>query len=110
MTSRTSNSTILNKPATKLLTTWYAEQVEEDKIIACKNVILACERHLNDLKKSELNVLSEDFPWIFNEDIGHRPIKFTEKYCKPSKGNYKQLVMQPWQHFNIGSLFGWVQD
>ncbi|HDE4043353.1 TPA: terminase large subunit, partial [Staphylococcus aureus] len=37
-----------------------------------------------------------------------RPIRFIEKFCKPSKGSKRQLVLQPWQHFIIGSLFGWV--
>ncbi|WP_028392731.1 terminase large subunit [Bacillus cihuensis] len=99
---------ILTKPATKLLTTWYAEQVIKGKIIAAKNVILASRRHLNDLEKAKLKVLNEKFPWIFDENIGHRPIRFIEKYCKPSKGNFKQLVMQAWQHFTLGSLFGWI--
>ena len=108
MTSKNSNTSILKKPSSKLLTTWYAEQVVEGKIIAGKNVILACKRHLNDLKKSNLNVLNEEFPWVFNELIGHRPIQFIEKYCKPSKGNFKQLILQAWQHFTLGSLFGWV--
>src|SRR5690606_32653464 len=47
-------------------------------------------------------------PYIFDEETGHRPIRFIEKYCKPSKGNFKQLILQPWQHFVLGSLFGWV--
>lgn len=100
---------ILKKPSPKLLTTWYAEQVLAGNIVACEKVILACQRHMDDLKKSEAkNVLSDEFPWVFDEEKGHRPIRFIEKFCKPSKGNYKQLIMQAWQHFTIGSLFGWV--
>lgn len=100
---------ILKKPSPKLLTTWYAEQVLAGNIVACEKVILACRRHMNDLIKSKAkNVLNEEFPWVFNEEKGHRPIRFIEKFCKPSKGNYKQLIMQAWQHFTIGSLFGWV--
>ncbi|SUM32115.1 terminase large subunit [Staphylococcus gallinarum] len=49
-----------------------------------------------------------DSRWIFDEEKAHRPIRFIEKFCKPSKGDYKQLILQPWQHFIIGSLFGWV--
>ena len=48
------------------------------------------------------------FPWIFVEDKGHRPVRFIEKFCKPSKGDFSQLTAQPWQHFVIGSLYGWV--
>ncbi|MGG4011424.1 terminase large subunit [Bacillus smithii] len=95
---------VLNKPSPKLLATWYAEQVVAGNIIASKKVIQACKRHLNDLKRQGTN----DFPYIFDEDLGHRPIRFIEKFCKPSKGNFKQLILQPWQHFVIGSLFGWV--
>ncbi|WP_429739624.1 terminase large subunit [Bacillus smithii] len=95
---------ILDRPSPKLLTNWYAEQVVSGKIIASKKVIQACKRHLNDLKRQGTN----DFPYIFDEDLGHRPIRFIEKFCKPSKGNFKQLILQPWQHFVIGSLFGWV--
>ena len=44
----------------------------------------------------------------FDEELAHRPIRFIEKFCKPSKGANNQLILQPWQHFIIGSLFGWV--
>lgn len=87
-----------------LLTTWYAERIVAGDIIACEDVIWACKRHLNDLKRAG----TDDFPYIFDEEKGHRPIRFIEKYCKPSKGNFYQLVMQPWQHFAIGSQYGWI--
>lgn len=99
---------VLTKASPNLLTTWYAEQVIQGNIVAGEKVMLACKRHLNDMKRSSLKVLNEEFPWIFDEEIGHRPIQFVEKYCKPSKGNFKQLIMQAWQHFTLGSMFGWV--
>lgn len=95
---------ILEKPSDKLLTTWYAEQVAKGEILASQKNILAAKRHLNDLKRQG----TDDFPWIFVEEKGHRPIRFIEKFCRPSKGDFKQLVFQPWQHFTIGSLYGWV--
>ncbi|MFD3261864.1 terminase large subunit [Paenibacillus lentus] len=95
---------VLSKPSGNLLATWYAEQVVKGNIIASNKVILACKRHLNDLDRAG----TEKFPFVFDEELGHRPIQFIEKYCKPSKGNYKQLILQPWQHFVLGSLFGWV--
>lgn len=110
MTSTTSNDfpsssiNVLNDPSPHLLTTWYAENVVKGNIIASKKVVLACKRHLNDLKKQG----TDDFPWVFDEELGHRPIQFIEKYCKPSKGAFKKLVMQGWQHFTLGSCFGWV--
>ncbi|KNE19664.1 terminase large subunit [Virgibacillus pantothenticus] len=95
---------ILEKPSNKLLTTWYAEQVVKGKIKASKKNKLAAKRHLNDLKRQG----TDDFPWIFVEEQGHRPVRFIEKFCKPSKGDFNQLTAQPWQHFVIGSLYGWV--
>lgn len=103
MTLTSSNLHVLAKPSEKLLATWYAEQVVKGKIIACEEVKLACNRHINDLKRS-----NKDFPYQFDEILGHRVIRFIEKFCKPSKGDYKQLILQPWQHFVLGSLFGWV--
>src|SRR5690554_4251632 len=91
---------VLNKPSRKLMANWYAEQVVNGNIIAGKEVILACERHLNDLEKSN----SDDYPYTFDEELGHRVIRFIEKFCKPSKGDYQMLILQPWQHFALGSL------
>jgi phage terminase large subunit-like protein len=96
MTSKTS----------KLLTTQYATDVVLGKIVASKKVRLACERHLNDLQRQG----TEGFPFVFDEEKALRPIEFIERFCKPSKGNYKRLELQPWQHFIIGSLYGWVKE
>lgn len=95
---------ILYNPSPQLLTTWYAKQVVSHNIIASRKVTQACERHLKDLERQG----TTDFPWVFVEEKGHRPILFVEKFCKPSKGDFKQLILQPWQHFTIGSMFGWV--
>lgn len=95
---------ILVKPYPELLTTWYAERLIDGSIPASKENILAAKRHMRDLDRQG----SDDFPWVFDEEKGHRPIRFIEQKCKPSKGDFDQLVLQPWQHFVIGSLFGWV--
>lgn len=95
---------ILEIPSDELLTTWYAEQAVKGRIKVSKKNKKSARRHLNDLKRQG----TEDFPWIFDEELGHRPVRFIEKFCKPSKGDFNQLVAQPWQHFVIGSLYGWV--
>lgn len=92
---------VLNKPSPKLLTTWYAQQVVKNNITTNDYVKKECQRHLDYLK-------SNNHRWKFDEEKGHKPIRFIEKFCKPSKGSYGQLILQPWQHFIIGSLFGWV--
>jgi len=94
----------LEKPSPILLTNYYANMVIEGDIPASKEVIQACERHLRDLERQG----TDDFPWVFDEEKAWRPIRFIEEKCKPSKGDYGQLVLQPWQHFFAGSLFGWV--
>ncbi|PRX39513.1 phage terminase large subunit-like protein [Planifilum fimeticola] len=87
-----------------LLTTQYARDAVAGRIVVSKKVRQACERHLRDLEHQG----TEDFPWVFNEEKGFRPIYFIQRFCKPSKGNFKRLELQPWQHFIIGSLYGWV--
>lgn len=98
------NGAILKEPSKKCLTTRYAEMVIDGTIIASKKVILAAKRHMKDLARQG----TKEFPWIFSEEKAHRPIRFIEKFCRPSKGNFKQLIFQPWQHFTIGSTYGWV--
>jgi len=94
---------ILGNPYPELLTTWYAERLIDGSILASEENILAAKRHLRDLE----NQGTDNFPWVFDEGRAHRPIRFIEQKCKPSKG-FDRLVLQPWQHFVIGSLFGWV--
>lgn len=94
----------ISRASNKCLATQYAEDVVAGKIIACRKVILACERHLRDLERGK----SDDYPWVFDEELGYRPIAFMERFCKPSQGNFNRIVLLPWQHFVIGSLYGWV--
>src|SRR5690625_478558 len=95
---------ILTDPSKTSLTTRYAEMLIDGTIIASKKNILAAKRHIRDLGRQG----TKDFPWIFVEEKAHRPIRFIEKFCRPSKGNFKRLVIQPWQHYAIGSTYGWV--
>ncbi len=92
---------ILSKPSKKLLTTEYAQQVVDGKIIAGEYVIKECQRHLDFLAR-------DDHDWVFDETLAYRPIDFIERFCEPTKGDFDQLVMQGWQHFVLGSLYGWV--
>lgn len=92
------------EPSPVLLTTLYAQMVTEGDIPASKENILACERHLKDLERQG----TDDFPWVFDEEKAYRPIRFIEKKCRPSKAPGGRLILQPWQHFIVGSMFGWV--
>lgn len=90
--------------ASKLQTTQYATAVTAHLIITSKKVYQACKRHLNDLKRQG----TREFPFVFDEEKGYRPVGYIEKFCKPSMGDFDRLELQPWQHFIIGSLYGWV--
>jgi len=96
----------IEKKSDHLLTTEYAEKVVAGLIPACKRNIKACERHLHDLKRSK-----EDptFSWVFNEEKGHRVIRFIENQLNPIEADPSyRPIMQPWEHFVLGSEFGWV--
>lgn len=94
----------LTQASPVLLTTAYAEWVKDGDIPASIQNINAANRHLKDLERQN----DPDFPWIFDEDRAYRPIKFIESKVKPSKGDFSKIVMQPFQQFIIGSVFGWV--
>lgn len=95
----------LTEPSATLLTTYYAQLLVDGTVPASKENIMAAQRHLNDLERSKND---PDYPWVFDEEKAWRPIRFIEENTKPSKGTIKRLVLQPWQHFVLGSIFGWV--
>ncbi len=83
----------------------YARGVLNGSIIACQKVRMACQRFVNDLKRSEED---PDWPWIFDPVKASRPIAFMEKYLVPSKGDYDRFELMPWQCFCEANLYGWV--
>lgn len=80
----------------------YAEKVTQGKIPAGKLVILACERHLRDLKAAPMRGL------FFDEEAADHAIEFFS-FLRLWEGEWKGCTfeLQPWQKFNVGSLFGW---
>lgn len=101
MAIKTSETTSKNS---RLQTTDYARAVVAHLIVTSKKVYQACERHLNDLKRQD----TKGFPYVFDEEKGYRPVTYIEQFCKPSQGDFDRLELQSWQHFVIGSLYGWV--
>lgn len=95
---------ILTQPAPALLTTAYAEDTVNGLNVTGEWVKRACERHLKDLEKSK----SPNYPWEFDEERAWRPIRFIEAKCRSIESSSEKLVLQPWQHFVVGSLFGWI--
>lgn len=60
---------------------------------------LACARHLADLKRRKALKL------VWKLELATRAIEFFEEMLTLDDGN--PFVLQPWQAFIIGSLFGW---
>ena len=83
-------------------TTEYANKIVSGEIIAGKMVIQACQRHLEDLKRSD---------FYFDVDAAEHVIKFAE-FLKYSEGDVagQKIILEPWQCFIVGSIFGWKKN
>ena len=84
-------------------TTQYALDVASGRIVAGTWTIAACRRHLADLDASK----DPRYPWRFDESLADRVILFASSLPN-TKGASRNLGLLPWQHFVLGSLFGWV--
>ncbi|WP_421228478.1 terminase large subunit [Aeromonas jandaei] len=86
----------------------YARDVVRGKIPACRYVIQACQRHLDDLAKEK----SAKFRFRFDKDKAERAAKFVQ-LMPHTKGEWafkrQTLNLEPWQMFIICCVFGWVR-
>lgn len=85
----------------------YISGVLDGSILACKWIKLACQRQLDDLKRSE----SADFHYRYDTAKANKVCRYIE--TKPhTKGRWaarhQKLKLQPWQCFKTCVLFGWV--
>jgi phage terminase large subunit-like protein len=80
----------------------YAEQVVGGRIVTGTPVRLACERHLRDLQNPNLR---------FDEEKADLAIDFFQALTH-SKGEWAgtPVLLEPWQKFIIGSIFGWFRQ
>lgn len=77
----------------------YVDSCLSGETPVCNWVKLACERHNRDLLREDI---------YFDEKAAEKPIRFIE-LMKHVKGKWagKNLILEPWQKFFVGSLFGW---
>ena len=82
--------------------TAYARRVVDGLAPAGRLVRLACERHLRDLEHGAARGI------YFDAAAATHAIRFFG-YLKHSKGEWAGLpvVLEPWQEFVVGSVFGW---
>lgn len=86
----------------------WARSVISGKIPACKWVKLACQRHLDDLKKAKYR----DFPYKFEPKFAEKKILFIE-LLPHTKGEWAlkrlKIKLEDWQKFGIAVTFGWIR-
>lgn len=78
----------------------YCNKILSGKILAGKKVKQACRRHMNDLKRQR----TKDFPYYFDNEIAEKAINFVGML--PTTDG-KELHLELFQRFVIGSLYGW---
>ena len=87
-----------------LKTTWYAEEVVAGRVLAGPLVRLACARHLRDLDDGGTRGLH------FDDGRAAHIVEFFPRFLRLTEGAHAQqpFVLEPWQQFIVGSLFGWL--
>lgn len=83
----------------------YARDVVAGRVPAGKYHVLACARHLRD----RAHEATSAFPYRFELARAERFFRFAHK-LRHYKGEWagRYIVLQPYQLFRLGSLFGWV--
>lgn len=85
----------------------YMRGVLSREILACKWVILAVQRQVDDLARE----VSDEWPWVFEPARAVRPCEFIEllPHIKGKWARDRKLIeLSPWQSFILTTIFGWV--
>ena len=83
--------------------TAYATAVIAAAILAGPAVRQASARHLRDLERQQTTA----FPYRFDADRADKVFTFFESFLTLDG---KPFVLQPFQQFILGSVFGWLDD
>ena len=92
-------------PARQDRVTAYAKLIVSGKKIAGRSEILACERHLNDIKRSR----SKDFEYTFDVLAAEEAINIANELTIGEGEEMQKLQTRGFQEFIIGSIHGWKQ-
>lgn len=84
-------------------TTQYALDVVTNRIKAGNLVKLACQRHIDDIKKSE----HKSYRYYFDMKMAERILEFAEELTIAEGEEEKEVECYPYQCFILGSLNGW---
>lgn len=86
----------------------YARNVVAGKIVVCKWITLLCQKHLDDMTRSD----DPKYPYYFDPAKGERVARFLQllPHTKGKWGGKKELVkLEPWQLFSVCTPFGWIR-
>ena len=83
--------------------TKYANAVVNGEVRCGQLHRLACQRHLDDLKKQR----TKDFPYYWDAKAAMRAISYAETLTIAEGNAPKQVKLIPSQIFDIGCTFGW---
>ena len=83
----------------------YWEAIESGKVVTSRRVRAVYQRLAREIQEPD-----PDSPYYFDEQIGERPIIFTERFCKQSQGVIgAPLVLELFQKAYIQALFGFLE-
>ena len=85
------------------VTDYAKKTIEENKMGELH--ILACKRHLEDLKRQG----TKDFPYIWDAEKSERILEYAETLTIGEGFETKQIKLLGSQIFDLGSLFGWLK-
>ena len=85
--------------------TEYANKVVAGKVVAGELHILACKRHLNDLKKQK----TKEFPYYYDPSKAMEVINYAETLIIAEGDEPKPVKLIDSQAFDIGCTFGWFK-
>jgi phage terminase large subunit-like protein len=85
--------------------TEYASKVVSGKIVAGELHILACQRHINDLKRQR----TKDFPYYYDPDKAKEVIDYAETLTIAEGDAPKPVKLIDSQAFDLGVTFGWFK-
>ena len=82
----------------------YYNEIMAGNIVACKRI-----KQVYTMLVDKLN--NRKGSWVFNEDLGNRPIEFIETFIKQAQGEIgKDLELQLFQKAKHQAVFGFVNE
>ncbi len=85
--------------------TAYASKVVSGKVVAGDLHVLACKRHLNDLKKQR----TKDFPYYYDPNKAQEIIDYAETLTIAEGTEPRPVRLIDSQAFDLGCTFGWFK-